>query len=221
MPGFDHSPVETLKPEGLGILAERMLRIQGYTQPERVRPAVRRAAEHAAITMEQLVDPDVRYRRVAVEACTTEALQLAGGTALHCPAFARFLGSCPVVVVFLLTAGARVDEELDRLNDDGQLLEMLFLETAGWLAVEEITKAFAMHLRTAAREKGMKITRRMGPGYSYTSRQGEAMWPLEEQRHLFALLDDGNLPVDMLESCAMKPKMSRSGLIGMAPDQRQ
>jgi hypothetical protein len=214
------SPVESIRPANLRILADRMLRIQGYTDPQGVRRPIRKAAEEAAATAEGLLEPDVRYRRIAVHECTADELHLAGGTTLHCPAFPRFLGKSPEVVVFALTAGGRIDEELERLNGEEMLLEMLFLETAGWLGVEEITKAFTSHLRAAAKREGLTITRRMGPGYSYASKQGEAHWPLEDQQSLFALLDGENMPITVLESCAMLPKMSRSGLIGLVPANR-
>ena len=211
-------PVESLKPGSLRIVADRMLRIQGYTDPERVRRPIRKAAEKTAATVEQLVEPAVHFRRVPVESCDAGGLCLAGGIILHCDAFPRFLTESTDVVVFALTAGPRIDEELARLNDAGDLLEMLFVETAGWLAVEEVTKAFAAHLRADAKGEGLKITRRMGPGYSYPTKDGDAEWLLEEQRFLFELLDDGNMPVTMLESCAMLPKMSRSGLFGLVPN---
>ncbi len=200
------------------IVTDRMLRIQGYTDPKQVRRPIRQAADEAAATVERLVEPDLCYRRVGVEGRVAEQLRLAGGTTLRCAAFPRFLDDSAEVVVFVLTAGGRIDSELARLNDEQRLLEMLFVETAGWLAVEEITKTFTRRLRAAARREGFKITRRMGPGYSYPSPGGVAEWPLDEQRHLFALLDDGDLPVTMLESCAMTPKMSRSGLIGLVPE---
>lgn len=195
----------------------RMLRIQGYTDPERVRPAVRKAADEAAARVERLLDAQARYRHVGVETCTGEALRLAGGVTLHCGAFERFLGACPRVVVFVLTAGPRIDVELERLGKAEQLLDMLFLETAGWLAVEAITRAFTDFLRDDAAREGFKLTRRMGPGYTYASKSGDAEWPLTEQGKLFTLLGDEAMPVTMLESSAMMPKMSRSGLIGLVP----
>lgn len=199
------------------IAADRMLRIQGYTEPADVRRAVRAAADAAARRVEQLLDSEVRYRRIDVHACTEDSLRLAGGETLHCGAFGRYLGDCSQVVVFVLTAGRRIDAELDRLGEAEQLLDMLFVETAGWLAVEAITRAFTDRLRGIAAHQGLRITRRMGPGYTYSSKSGDAEWPLEEQGKLFALLGADDMPVTMLESSAMQPKMSRSGLIGLAP----
>jgi len=43
------------------------------------------------------------------------------------------------------------------------------------------------------------------------------VWPLEEQIGLFGLFKNAHLPVTVMASCAMQPKMSRSGLFGTAP----
>jgi hypothetical protein len=194
-----------------------MLRIQGYTSPERVRRAVRVAAECNAERAEALFAPEVRYRRIAVLSCNDATLELHGDSRLHCGAFRRFLSDAREVAVFVTTAGSAIDDELERLNDAQQLLDMLFLETAAWLGIEEITKTFIAHLRKRAAEDGLRLTRRLGPGYNYKTDSGKSEWPLEEQRALFALFGDAALPVRLLESCAMLPKMSRSGLVGLVP----
>ncbi len=59
------------------------------------------------------------------------------------------------------------------------------------------------------RDENLAPTRRLGPGY--------VDWPLEEQAALVALLDGAPLPVRLLDSCAMIPKKSRSGLYGLRP----
>jgi cobalamin-dependent methionine synthase I len=85
----------------------------------------------------------------------------------------------------------------------------LFLEMAGWLAVEQATKALALHVAEQVRDERLGPTRRLGPGY--------VDWPLDEQTGLFTLFEDAPLPVRLMESCAMIPKKSRSGLYGLRP----
>ena len=80
---------------------------------------------------------------------------------------------------------------------------------AGWLAVEQATRALAWHVSDQIRDQRLGLTRRLGPGY--------VDWPLDEQAGLFALLADVALPVRLLESRAMLPKKSRSGLYGLRP----
>jgi hypothetical protein len=194
-----------------------MLRIQGYTEPGRVRPAVRAAAERNARLAETLFEPTVHFRRIPVLSCSDGVLSLSGDARLHCGAFMRFLTTAREIAVFVATAGNRIDDELTRLDAEQQLLDMLFLETAAWLGLEAITKAFIVHLRERAAENDLRLTRRMGPGYEYKIEGGKADWPLEEQRALFALFGDAALSVRLLESCAMLPKMSRSGIVGLIP----
>ena len=43
----------------------------------------------------------------------------------------------------------------------------------------------------------------------------DSEWPLEEQKSLFALFEGRAISVQLLDSCAMIPKMSRSGLYGV------
>jgi hypothetical protein len=216
-PHLSAAPVQWLAPHDTRVGVDRMLRIQGYSAPQSVRPAVREAAERNALRAEGLFDPAVCYRRIPVLSCEQGTLALAGDTRLHCGAFTRYLSAAREVAVFVTTAGARIDGELARLHGEQELLDMLFLETAGWLGVEEITKAFILHLRTRAAEDALRLTRRMGPGYSYKADGVTADWPLEEQQALFSLFGASTLPVQLLESCAMLPKMSRSGLVGLVP----
>ena len=94
---------------------------------------------------------------------------------------------------------------------------MLVLETAGWLGIEQATKQLAIHLREIVSVDGHRLSRRMAPGYGYKIGGKKCEWLLEEQRVLFELFDQEELPVQLLSSCAMVPKMSRSGLYGLRP----
>lgn len=193
----------------------RILRIQGYVDPERVRPRIRLAAERAAEMAADLADGRVGYRRVPVTGLAAGRLELAGGHRFHCGAFTRHLAECRCVVVFVLTAGAAFDERIGALMRDDQPVEGLFLDSAGWLAVESVTRQFSDGLKSAAAGSGLRVTRRMGPGYRYRVGARTEPWRLEEQRDLFAALAGAPLPARLLDSAAMLPKMSRSGLYGL------
>ncbi len=75
----------------------------------------------------------------------------------------------------------------------------------------------SVYLGDLIKPEGLRLTRRMGPGYSYKINGDETMWSLEQQHQLFEVFDGEDLPVRLLESCAMMPKMSRSGLYGLVP----
>ncbi len=185
-----------------------LLRMQGYRDLDRVRPRIRDIAARAAALAQSVAAPEAYYRRVAIENCTPEALQLAGAT-FHSARFVKVFAGCAEVMVFVLTLGPAFDAESERLTESDEIVDALFLEMAGWLAVEQATKALALQVSDQVRGERLGLTRRLGPGY--------VDWPLDEQAGLFALLADVTLPVRLLESCAMLPRKSRSGLYGLRP----
>ena len=199
------------------VRAERILRIQGYNDPARVRPAIVRAAQAMAELACAKSAPAVAYRDVPIASLAQDTLELRGGVRLHCLAFERQLQGCSAVCAFVLTLGPAISDEVVRLTDAGDLLEAVLLETAGWLCIEEATRHFKSHVREQALVRGERITSRMGPGYSYKVGSRTGAWRLEEQSELFKALGDAALPVRLLPSGAMTPKMSRSGLYGLAP----
>jgi hypothetical protein len=210
------SPVEWYRPGPPDIRVERILRIQGYGDLSKVRPAIRRAAEYAADLARRLSEPAVCFRRVAIRGLEGGRLDLDGGITLNCEAFGRLLAGCHEAVAFVLTVGAGVDRKVVELTETGEgLLEALLLETAGWLAVEDATRQFRSAARAQAERAGQRITTRLGPGYRYAVDGAECEWALTDQLALFELFGDADLPVQVLPSCAMLPKISRSGLFGV------
>ena len=62
-----------------------------------------------------------------------------------------------------------------------------------------------------ARSDGYRLTRRIGPGY--------LDWPLEEQSIVFRALAGGDAlpPVEVLDSGAILPEKTLTGLFGLIP----
>jgi hypothetical protein len=211
------SRVAFFAPKPPVVHADRVLRIQGYADLQRVRPVIRRTADEMAELASRLSEPAVAYRYVAVRGLRSDGVELDGGVELHCDAFARFLEGCTEVAPFVLTAGAKLSQKVVDLIECGDLLEGVLLETAGWLAIEDATRQFKTHLREETLVRKHRITSRLGPGYSYKNGKGMCTWPLEEQPVLFSLFGESALPVSLMRSCAMQPKMSRSGMFGIGP----
>ena len=197
------------------VRAERILRIQGYAEPQRVRPRIRKAAEFSASLAEELAAGEVGFRHLPITRLEQNLLELDRKHTFHCEAFGRYLGGCDAVVVFVLTAGAEFDTRIDEFMHGDQPVEGLFLDSAGWLVVEAVTRQFADQLKGWLNTNGARLTRRMGPGYSYKVGTRMEPWDLTQQTELFAALADAPLPSKLLESSAMHPKMSRSGLYGL------
>jgi len=197
------------------VRTERILRIQGYRDMDRVRRPIRRAADKAAGIACEIAEGEVGFRRVGIAACGAGSLELEGGERFECAAFERFLADCESVVVFAMTAGAAIDRRIDELMAADDPVVALLLDTAGWLAIESITRQFSERLKADCEPARLRLTRRMGPGYTYRMGREMAPWGLEEQEGLFRVLGEDASPVAVLPSGAMLPKMSRSGLYGL------
>ncbi|MFQ5935307.1 MAG: hypothetical protein ACE5LB_02710 [Acidiferrobacterales bacterium] len=204
-------------PRRISVRVDPLLRIQGYDDPSSVRSVIRNTAESVVDVAQRAFRPEVFHRRMRIASCIDDGLMLETGTTFRSGAFSAFLNECDQVVVFIVTVGADVDSVLRNFSEKGQVLEALLMETAGWLGVEATTKSFTQHLRAQAKKEGHRITRRLGPGYSYQVGTNTFEWPLNQQTSLFALFDSVPLSVRLLDSCAMIPKMSRSGLYGLRP----
>ena len=200
--------------EGIEIDEVSILRIQGYRDLKNIRPAIRKAAASVAREAEILIQPRVYYCIQDVKACDGSILELADGTIFENEAFQRLLKNPHCVVVFILTMGSALDEAVIGGIADDQLLKALFLETAGWLGIEAATRSLSIHLRSLARERGFRLSPRLGPGYSYKLNGRSVLWPLEQQQTLFKLFAKDVTNIQLLDSCAMVPKISRSGIFG-------
>lgn len=183
-----------------------MLRIHGYSDPERAPGSVKDIAVAIAARAVLLCDPATWYREFAIHTYDDGILRLDNGVALRCHDLPGLAG-CGSVVVFVLTVGAAVDAELWEFNKSGDLAEALFLETAAWLAIEAATRTFVACLRASALARGLVLTRRFAPGYDD--------WPLAGQNRFFSLFEGDQLAVHVLESGIMVPRMSRSGMYGL------
>lgn len=190
------------------IPVQQLLRLQGYRNLSNIRPDVRRIAEWAADRAAALARPEVLYRRVPIHAIDESQVVLGEGATFHSTRFLPTLGASVHAIIFILTVGAKIDDECRSLADRDNVVEALFIEYAGWIAIERATHDFVRHLLTL-QETNRGLTRRLAPGYHD--------WPLEEQMELFALFGDAENPVELMESCAMLPKKSRSGLYGELP----
>lgn len=186
-----------------------LLKIHGYREPARA-PAMVTAAAHRMIRCAQtLSEPMVRYRTVSMSRLQGGGLLLNGSVVYPGADAERALSASVAAVIVVLTLGARLDEEAARLRSRGDMLEALFLETAGWLGIESVTRSYRRWFRSRVAGDGYTLTRRVAPGYG--------TWPLAGQRTLFAAFGDAGFPVRLMDSCAMIPKMSRSGIFGLNP----
>lgn len=183
-----------------------LFRAQGYRDLDRVLPPIRLAAEAMLAEARALVAPRVFSTRRRVAGLTADALTLAGGPTFHGRCFRTHLGPAALAVPFIVTLGPALDARVDELSAQGDMLEALFLDTLGSLAIQETVRGFRLHLTASAREGGYEVSARLGPGYHD--------WPLTEQRELFELFASP-LPVALTDGSVMAPLKSLSGLYAL------
>lgn len=211
MDGVAHLPLAVKRFEAgrIEIPVTPLLRLQGYKDMAAVRDDVRRIATWAAARVSELAAPVAVYRQLAISRLGDAELELAGSSTFRSQQFGPGFAGCRDAVAFILTLGPAVDEETLRLVERDDVVEAVFIEYAGWIAIERATHALAAHLQGGLKGRGLRLSRRLAPGY-YD-------WSLEEQRDFVALFPAEGLPIEILESCAILPKKSRTGLYGLQP----
>ena len=194
----------------------KLLRMQGYRDLNTVRPAIREAAEESSLLAEATMAPEIHFRCLAIRDHMRTRIELEGGVSFSgevpCQKFAR----AGRVLVAVITIGKQIDNEITNSIADLNPVRALFLNTAGWLAIEWANKEFMGVVRKRAREQCYSLlTERLAPGNTYSIGSDKVLWPLEEQLALFRVFEVAKLPIKLLPGCAMMPKMSRSCVYGL------
>ena len=147
---------ETYILEGSQIPLDKVLRIQGYRDLAAVRKDVREIATAMIAKAEKLFAPMAIFRKVTIESCDKNFLRLGTGTSFNYGGFEPILRNCNYVLPFILTLGEEIDNVSLKLQEKGDIVEALFLETAGWIGIEQASRELAFYLQKKiekAREK--------------------------------------------------------------------
>ena len=205
---------------GISVDAKRLLKVQGFSARRPARPRLEKAAAEAADRAAGLAAPQASAVRRRIEHCAAGELRLAQGTVFTCPVFEEVLHGCDEALLFVLTLGPALETEIAERYAASEPLEAYFLDAAGWLLVEQATRQLRGHFSQSLSTCGRALTARLGPGYDYRDGATRTRWPLEQQHELFRAFGAVELPVRLLESSAMIPRLSRSGLFGILSDRR-
>ncbi|HET6956266.1 MAG TPA: hypothetical protein VFI56_06780 [Vicinamibacterales bacterium] len=200
-------PVERFAAGAPKLKLDPVLRFQRYRDLSQVAPAIRDVARDMLRLVETLAVPDVVFVKQPVDSVDRDALRLVGGPTFHGRCFQTHLADATEVVCFVCTIGPAVDARVAEMTESDELLEALFVETAGWLAIEDALRKFRARLTADLRPKGRRLSPRLAPGFMD--------WALTEQPGLFSVFAGAPLPVSLSEYCVMTPKKSVSGLFGV------
>jgi hypothetical protein len=201
--------VEEFRPPPSRLRLASILRFQRYRGLDSVEPPVLEVAQEMVALAERLVEPRVFFTSRAVDRLEATSLSLAGGPTFTGHCFAAHLTGTRDVICWVATLGPALDDRATELADGNALLEAVFLESAGWLAVEDALRDFRADLTSRLRPRRLRPGPRLGPGY--------LDWSLAEQAVFFSLFAGASMPVSINDACVMIPRKSISGLFGLIP----
>jgi len=145
-----------------------------------------------------------------------DSVWLASGVEVKSPRLARGLEEVEAraVVVAAFSAGARVDEEIDRRWKEDRPDEAMFLHAYAVTVCEHLRASGATRLRDQLGPSGITVLPHYSPGY-----EG---WPLSEQAALFSVLSgsvssgiDDRCPLRVLPSGGLRPARSTLAAFGI------
>ena len=158
-------PVERFVPGAPKLKLEPVLRFQRYRDLDQVAPAIRDVARDMLHLVENLAVPDVVFVKQSVDSVDRDALRLVGGPTFHGRCFQTHLAEAIEVICFVCTIGFAVDERVAQMTASEELLEALFVETAGWLAIEDALRKLRARLTADLRPKARRLSPRLAPGF--------------------------------------------------------
>jgi len=198
--------------------SNKLLRAHGYRKKNEIRPVVQDAASKAIERLKSNCAPQGIFSLEEIKVLRADKLLLESGIEFKCPVFEDMLAGCTHLISFIITLGKETDIKIASYSKDVQEpLASLFMETASRLCLELVMRDARIQLTQFAVMNDMKLGSRMAPGNSYKvkSANHRIMWDLDQQVELFNTFQHFEIPVELLESCTMLPRMSRSGIYGL------
>lgn len=156
-----------------------------------------------------LIKPSIHYLILDFKAMEKGVIQIGGVTEFESKNLSVVMKSAEKLVCFISTLGVRLEEEVGVLMQDNALSEAYIIDAMGSVAVEDLVGKFQQTIKNECERVGKTVTLRFSPGY--------CDWPLTEQKKLFSLFEPEEIPVQLLDSCLMKPVKSISGVFGIVP----
>ena len=197
---------------------DSVLRAQGYRKNHKVRHIIRKASSESIKRLRDSATPQGFFFFEQIKKLNGNELKMNSEVEFDCPVFEDMLSGSTHLISFVLTLGKEVDEKIcGYAGDTDEPLANLFLETTARLCLELVMRQARIRLTEFARINEMVLGKRMAPGYSYKEKitNNRIMWDLSEQAKLFKMFRGFEIPVKLMESSTMIPRMSRSGIFGL------
>ncbi|MFZ7128468.1 MAG: hypothetical protein ACOWWM_20125 [Desulfobacterales bacterium] len=174
---------------------------------EPARAALNRASD--------LLAPVIVFEWVGVETVSGEAVRVrtrkrAGTAVLTVGPQAKLLTPAVEALVSVNSIGAALDDEVRRLNDNGEMLAGYLLDCVGVVALSKVADEAARMAEKRAQEKGWGVGARLSPG----SLVG---WDTSRQKEICGILPLEDAGIGLTESGLLVPFKSASGMVGIGP----
>ena len=122
-------------------------------------------------------------------------------------AIGQFLGFSQLILVYIATAGPRIERLAGQLMAEGDALSAFIVNAVGTERAEAAASAVINRVREQMMAIGLAPTLPYSPGY--------CGMPLTEQVRLFNLFDGHTVGVTLTPECLMWPIKSVSGIVGL------
>ena len=119
----------------------------------------------------------------------------------------KMLNGSDLVIVFMVTIGPLLEQEVDKLMNQGEMTRGVILDAIGSETADAVAEELhKVMLKQMAEEQGFSVTPRFSPGY------GD--WPVTVQKDLLELCSGELIGISVNESSLMIPRKSVSAVFG-------
>jgi len=174
---------------------ERIMRYLAYGDGNPSKP-IRKQIERLIPRAIALADPKAIAERIPVDDSFRGKL----------PAL---LGQAEEIIASVCTIGPALEQEAQKLQDQGRQLEGFLLDALGSAAISEVTEKIGVQVFDWGREQSIPVTRAFEPG------AGASPWPITGQELIFSLLSPERIHVRLNSTLLMLPKKSISFVMGV------
>lgn len=122
------------------------------------------------------------------------------------PIISRDISEVSTIFIFVCTIGSEIENEIQKLNAQGKVIESFILDKIASELVELTADRLAEKIQDNLFNEEIFLTNRYSPGY--------CGWSVEEQKKLFSLLPENFCGITLTDSAMMIPIKSVSGIYG-------
>jgi hypothetical protein len=182
----------------------------------RPNPALAQGLTTAAQAAERLWRPVLLYDWLELVELNGQAARVRAGESgreavLQIGPRAGLLAEARLALLAVASIGDDLDQEVHRLQKDGQVWESYCLDSVGVTGLGEVSRKARRMAEAEAAARGWGVGAALAPG----SLEG---WPVTGQAELLSLVDLASVGLSLNQAGVIVPFKSSSTLIGLGPD---